>query len=53
MAQPISKKEIRRLPRIPYEKIRDSLQTGDVVFCRAVISSRALFKGLPTVYGAT
>lgn len=42
MAQPISKKEIRRLPRIPYEKIRDSLQTGDVVFC----SGSYLFSGI-------
>ena len=33
MAQPISKKEIKALPRIPYEKIRDSVQTGDIVFC--------------------
>ena len=42
MAQPISKKEIQRLPRIPYEKIRDSLQTGDVVFC----SGSYLFSGI-------
>lgn len=33
MAQAISKKEIKTLPRIPYEKIRDHLQTGDIVFC--------------------
>jgi hypothetical protein len=33
MAEPISKKEIKALPRIPYEKIRDSVQTGDIVFC--------------------
>jgi hypothetical protein len=33
MARAINKKEIKDLPRIPYEKIRDSLQTGDIVFC--------------------
>jgi hypothetical protein len=33
MAQAISKKEIKNLPRIPYEKIRGHLQTGDIVFC--------------------
>jgi Permuted papain-like amidase enzyme, YaeF/YiiX, C92 family len=33
MAQAISKKEIKTLPKIPYEKIRDHLQTGDIVFC--------------------
>jgi hypothetical protein len=42
MAQPVSKKEIRNLPRIPYEKIRDNLKTGDVVFC----SGSYLFSGI-------
>ncbi len=41
MAQAISKKEIKMLPKIPYEKIRDSLQTGDIVFC----SGSYLFSG--------
>jgi Permuted papain-like amidase enzyme, YaeF/YiiX, C92 family len=42
MAQPISKKEIKTLSRIPYEKIRDSLQTGDIVFC----SGSYVFSGI-------
>ena len=33
MAAPITKKEIRRLERVPYESVRDVLRTGDLVFC--------------------
>lgn len=33
MAQAFTKKEISNLPKIPYEKIRDNLSTGDIVFC--------------------
>jgi hypothetical protein len=32
MAQLYSKKELRELPIIPYEKIRDHLKTGDIFF---------------------
>lgn len=42
MAQPINKKEIKNLPTIPYDKVRDSLQTGDIVFC----SGSYLFSGI-------
>jgi cell wall-associated NlpC family hydrolase len=33
MAPPITKREISRLPRVPYEQVRDLLRTGDLVFC--------------------
>jgi hypothetical protein len=33
MAQPISKKEIIKLQTVPYQKIREHLKTGDIVFC--------------------
>jgi hypothetical protein len=33
MAQPVSKQQIKKLPSIPYEKVRDHLKTGDIVFC--------------------
>ncbi|HWR32356.1 MAG TPA: YiiX/YebB-like N1pC/P60 family cysteine hydrolase, partial [Chitinophagaceae bacterium] len=32
MAQPITKKEIKQLPVIPYEKIRHRLKTGHIFF---------------------
>jgi len=33
MATPTSKQQIKQMPVIPYEKIRDQLRTGDIVFC--------------------
>lgn len=42
MAQAITKKEIQQMPVIPYEKIRDNLKTGDIVFC----SGSYLFSGI-------
>lgn len=42
MAQAFTKKEISNLPKIPYEKIRDHLSTGDIVFC----SGSYLFSGI-------
>ena len=32
MADPITKKQIKQLPVIPYEKVRDKLQTGHIFF---------------------
>ncbi len=32
MADPITKKQIKELPVIPYEKIREQLKTGDIFF---------------------
>lgn len=32
MAEPITKKQIKQLPVIPYEKIRDQLKTGHIFF---------------------
>lgn len=32
MAQKITKKELKKMPVIPYEKIRDYLKTGDIFF---------------------
>ena len=32
MAQPLTKKELREIPVMPYEKVRDFLQTGHIFF---------------------
>lgn len=42
MAQPITKNELKQLPVIPYEKIRDHLKTGDIFFT----SGSYLFSGI-------
>lgn len=42
MAAPIAKREIRRLPVVPYEAVRTELRSGDLVFC----SGSYLFSGL-------
>lgn len=42
MAQPLTKAEIKKLDTIPYEKIRDYLHTGQIVFC----SGSYLFSGI-------
>ena len=33
MAQPITRKEINRIPAVKYNEIRNNLKTGDLVFC--------------------
>ena len=33
MAEALSKRQIRQLPVVPYERVRDHLRTGDLVFC--------------------
>ncbi len=42
MANPITKKQLKEMPVIPYEKIRDSLKTGDIFFS----SGSYLFSGV-------
>ena len=42
MAQALSKREIKRLVPLEYERVRDSLRSGDLVFC----SGSYLFSGL-------
>jgi Permuted papain-like amidase enzyme, YaeF/YiiX, C92 family len=42
MAATVSKKEIQQIPTFKYDKIRDSLKTGDMVFC----SGSYLFSGI-------
>jgi cell wall-associated NlpC family hydrolase len=42
MAEPIAKREIKRLPLQAYESLREHLHTGDLVFC----SGSYLFSGL-------
>lgn len=42
MAEPIAKREIKRLPVHPYESLRGHLQSGDLLFC----SGSYLFSGL-------
>ena len=41
MAQKLSKKDIKNLDKVPYEKIRPFLKTGQIVFC----SGSYLFSG--------
>lgn len=41
MAKPITKQEMKQMDVIPYEKIRDYLTTGQIVFC----SGNYLFSG--------
>lgn len=33
MAIAVTKKQIKQMPVMPYEKVRDNLKTGDIVFC--------------------
>jgi hypothetical protein len=42
MAEPIAKREIKRLPLQPYASLREHLRSGDLVFC----SGSYLFSGL-------
>ncbi len=42
MANPITKKQLKEMPVIPYEKIRNSLKTGDIFFS----SGSYLFSGV-------
>jgi cell wall-associated NlpC family hydrolase len=42
MAKALSKKEIKALPVLPYEQVRSTLRSGDLVFC----SGSYLFSGL-------
>lgn len=42
MADALAKRQIKALPVLPYEQVRQQLQTGDLVFC----SGSYLFSGL-------
>lgn len=42
MAQALAKRQIKALPVLPYEQVRQQLQTGDLLFC----SGSYLFSGL-------
>lgn len=42
MAQALAKRQIKALPVLPYDQVRQQLQTGDLVFC----SGSYLFSGL-------
>jgi cell wall-associated NlpC family hydrolase len=43
MAEALSKPQIRQLPVVPYESVRDQLRTGDLVFCSgSYLFSRAI-----------
>jgi cell wall-associated NlpC family hydrolase len=51
MAPSITKHEIQRLPRVPYEQVRDVLQTGDLVFCSgSYLFSRAIQRFTQSVW---
>lgn len=43
MAEPLLKRQIRALPVVPYEALREQLHTGDLVFCSgSYLFSRAI-----------
>lgn len=43
MAEAIAKRDIKALPVVPYEGLRDALRTGDLVFCSgSYLFSRAI-----------
>jgi len=43
MADALSKRQIQQLPVVPYERVRDHLRTGDLVFCSgSYLFSRAI-----------
>jgi hypothetical protein len=46
MAQSITKKEIKEIEKIPYEKIRPYLKTGQIVFCSGSYFFSGIIQGL-------
>lgn len=43
MAEALSKRQIQQLPVVPYDRVRDHLRTGDLVFCSgSYLFSRAI-----------
>ena len=46
MAHPLTKEQLMALPTVPYEKIRDSLQTGDIFFSSGGYAFSGLIQNL-------
>ncbi|MEJ0106304.1 MAG: hypothetical protein WDO19_28820 [Bacteroidota bacterium] len=44
MAELITKQQLKKLPIIPYDKVRDYLKTGYVFFSSAVMRFQALYR---------
>ena len=52
MAQKLSKKDIKNLDKVPYEKIRPFLKTGQIVFCSGSYLFFGAIQNWPTACGA-
>jgi hypothetical protein len=46
MASALTKQEIKKMPVIPYQKIRDNIKTGDIVFCSGSYTFSGIIQNL-------
>lgn len=46
MASALTKQEIKKMPVIPYKKIRDNIKTGDIVFCSGSYTFSGIIQNL-------
>lgn len=46
MATAVTKQEIKNMQAMPYEKIRDGLKTGDIVFCSGSYAFSGIIQNL-------
>jgi hypothetical protein len=46
MSSAVTKKEIRQMPVVPYEKVRDNIKTGDIVFCSGSYAFSGIIQNL-------
>ncbi len=46
MATAITKEQIKDIPVMPYQKIRDNLKTGDIVFCSGSYAFSGIIQNL-------
>jgi hypothetical protein len=46
MASALTKQEIKNMPVIPYQKIRDNIKTGDIVFCSGSYTFSGIIQNL-------
>lgn len=46
MATAVTKEQIKQMPVMPYEKVRDGLKTGDIVFCSGSYAFSGIIQNL-------
>jgi hypothetical protein len=46
MATAVTKSQIKEMPVIPYQKVRDNLKTGDIVFCSGSYTFSGIIQNL-------